>query len=67
MADICTKPLISTEFIPKVSKYMFRTSMASQGKKLEPIVASAEKVTTVLHEKEAAISCVSTERDRGIV
>ena len=31
VADVCTKPLPAPEFIPKVSKYMFRKSEAAQG------------------------------------
>ena len=42
VADICTKPLTGPDFMSKVSKYMFRTSEASKGRKLGPEIVPYE-------------------------
>ncbi len=39
ISDVCTKPLAAPEFIPKVSNYMFRRSKATQGIKIDSVVA----------------------------
>ena len=42
VADVCTKPLAAPEFIPKVSRYMFRKSDAAQGIKHGPAIVPFE-------------------------